>query len=340
MRLTRLLAALVLLAVQGLAPLAGETLASIHNRGQLRCGVSEGIAGFSARDATGRWVGLEADFCRAVAAAVLGNGEQVEFVPLKASTRFPALQARRIDLLARNTTWTLTREALLQVTFPAVLFYDGQAFMVPRASGIEHLAELREGEVCVEKDTTHQQNLADLIRDQDLKLRLQEIDSASGAAQALFAGKCRALTSDSAQLAAVRLLAPGKPDDFVILPERISREPIGPVVAQGDEQWASVVRWVLHALVLAEAYDLTQANVEARVRKMRGPHGRLLRGEDLRLAKALDVQPDWAMRAVRAVGNYAELYERHLGSRSQLAIERGPNRLWRDGGLLYAPPID
>lgn len=323
------------------APLsAGEILAGIKARDQLRCGVSEGIAGFSAQDAEGRWQGLDVDFCRAVAAATLGDAQKVEFVPLKASTRFPALQARRIDLLARNTSWTLTREALLKLQFPAVLFYDGQAFMVAKSSGITRLAALREGSVCVEKGTTHEQNLADHSREHGLDLQPLVIDSAAEAATAFFAGRCRAYSSDASQLAAARLRAPGHPADFVILPERISKEPLGPVVSQGDEQWASVVRWVLYALILAEEHGMTQASIESRIQHLEGPLGALLRGEDLRLARALGVQPDWALRAVRAGGHYGELYARHLGEHSPLAIERGLNRLWNAGGLMYAPPID
>jgi general L-amino acid transport system substrate-binding protein len=320
--------------------LAGEVLAGIKIRDQLRCGVSEGIAGFSARDTEGRWHGLDADFCRAVAAATLSDARKVEFVPLKASTRFPALQARRIDLLARNTSWTLTREALLKLQFPAVLFYDGQAFMVAKASGITRLAELREGSVCVEKGTTHELNLADHAREHGLALHALVIDSASEAAAAFFAGRCRAYSSDASQLAAARLQAPGKPANFVILAERISKEPLGPVVSQGDEQWASVVRWVLYALVLAEEHGMTQANIEDRIQHLQSPLGALLRGEDLRLASALGVQPDWALRAVLAGGHYGELYERNLGEHSPLAIERGLNRLWNAGGLMYAPPLD
>lgn len=319
---------------------AGEILDTIRNRDRLRCGVSEGIAGFSEQDAKGRWQGLDADFCRAVAAATLGDPNKVEFVPLKASTRFPALQARRIDMLVRNTSWTLTREALLKLQFPAVLFYDGQAFMVPKTQGVGHLAELREGSVCIEKGTTHEQNLADYSREQGLQLRPLIIDSASEAATAFFTGRCKAYSADASQLAAARLGAPGGATAYVILPERISKEPLGPVVSQGDEQWTSAVRWVFYALLLAEEHGMTQANIESRARELNGSLGKLLRGEDLRLARALGLQPDWALRAVSAGGHYGELYARNLGEHSPLAIERGLNRLWNAGGLMYAPPLD
>jgi general L-amino acid transport system substrate-binding protein len=319
---------------------ASEVLDRVKARGELRCGVSEGIAGFSERDAAGRWRGLDADFCRAVAAAALGDAEKVAFVPLKSSTRFPALQARTIDLLVRNTTWTLTREALLQVQFPAVLFHDGQAFMVAKSAGLARLADLREGTVCVEKGTTHQRNLADHAHAHGLALQPLVIDSASAVADAFFAGRCRAYTSDAAQLAAMRLRAPGGPQAFTILPERISKEPLGPVVSAGDGQWASLVRWVLYALILAEEQGVTQANVNTRARELEGPLGRLLKAQDTRLAAALGAKDDWALRAIQAVGNYGELYARNVGSGSPLNIERGLNRLWTDGGLMYAPPID
>jgi len=219
----------VVLAVPAPAD-AGEVLASVKARGVLRCGVSEGIPGFSQRDAAGRWQGLDADFCRAVAAAVLGDGEKVEFVPLKASARFPALQARRVDLLARNTSWTLTREAILKVRFPAVLYYDGQGFLVPVGAGISTPVQLNGARVCVEKGTTHERNLERYGKQQGLSFTPVVIDSASEVAADFFAGRCAAYTSDASQLAAERLQAPAGPDGYLILPERISKEPLAPVV--------------------------------------------------------------------------------------------------------------
>ncbi len=233
-------------------PLPGPYQGTLKARGVLRCGVSEGIPGFSQRDASGRWTGLDADFCRAVAAAVLGDADKVEFVPLKASLRFQALEARRVDLLARNTTWTLTREAVLGVQFPAVLFYDGQGFMVPAASKVSTAKELDGATVCVEKGTTHERNLARYAGRNGLILTPLAIDSAGEVAFAFFAGRCAAYSSDSAQLVAARLKAPAGPEGYRILPERISKEPLAPAVWGGDPRWASVVRWVLFALILAE----------------------------------------------------------------------------------------
>ncbi len=319
---------------------AGEVLDTVKARGELRCGVSEGIAGFSGQDVSGRWRGLDADFCRAVAAAVLGDPNKVKFVPLKASTRFPALFSRKIDLLVRNTTWTLTREALLKVRFPGVLFFDGQGFLVAQSSGIRSVAELNGATVCVEKGTTHVQNLIDHFVAQGLTVKPLVIDSSAQLADAFFAGRCRAYTSDASQLAAVRAGTPGGARDFVILPERISREPLGPVVQGGDAEWETLVRWVLFVLIAAEEQGVTRANVDTVVQTSHGAPWRLVSGQDERLARALGVRRDWVVRAVKAVGNYGEMYERNVGRDSTLKIERGLNRLWKQGGLLYAPPLD
>lgn len=319
---------------------AGELLEAVKSRGALRCGVSEGIPGFSEKDASGRWRGLDADFCRAVAAAVLGSPEQVEFVPLKASTRFPALQARRIDLLARNTTWTFSREVALGLQFPAVLFYDGQSFMVPAGSGIAKPADLNGATVCVEKGTTHELNLSFYFTSRDLSVTPVVIDSARDVAKAFFAGRCRAYTSDGSTLAAARLAAPEGPGSVEILAEPISKEPLAPVVLNTDREWVTVVRWVLYALIMAEEHGATRDNVEAVVAGARTPLSRLIGHHRSVLADSLGLTSGWAIRAVKAVGNYGEMYERNVGTGSPLAIERGPNRLWTEGGLMYAPPID
>ncbi|HXV10193.1 MAG TPA: amino acid ABC transporter substrate-binding protein [Burkholderiales bacterium] len=318
---------------------AGETTDGVKARGRLRCGVSEGIVGFSARDASGRWTGLDADFCRALAAAVLGDPEKVEFRPLKASERFPALNARAIDVLARNTSWTMSREVLLNVRFPGVLFYDAQGFMVGANSGVKTAADLKGATICVVKGTTHVEQMADYFDGRGDRIVPLVIDSEIGAADAFFAGKCRALTSDASQLAAARLRAPGGPTAFVILPERISKEPLGAAVRGGDDGWFMTVRWVLFALIAAEENGITQANVEAR---MSGAHSAIVRrllGYQKQYARALGVRPDWMVRAIRAAGNYGEIFERNVGGESALKLDRGPNRLWTQGGLMYAPPL-
>jgi general L-amino acid transport system substrate-binding protein len=319
---------------------AGEVLGGVKTRGQLRCGVSEGIPGFSERDADGHWRGLDVDFCRAVAAAVLGNPEKLELVPLRASTRFPALQSRRIDLLLNNTTWTLTREAALKLQFPGILFYDGQGFMVAANAGIDTVADLNGETICVEKGTTHQRNLATYFEVNGGSVKPLVIDSASEAAAAFFAGRCRAYTSDAGQLAAMRLRAPENSPTFVILPERISREPLSAVVWGGDPEWSTVVRWVLNVLILAEEHGVTRENLDTVIAENKNALVRRSATERDMIARVLGIEPGWGIRAVRAVGNYGEIYERNVGRDSPLKIERGLNRLWNQGGLHYAPPID
>ena len=330
----------VLLTCLNASAQAGEVLDTVKARGELRCGVSEGIAGFSEQDSSGQWRGLDADFCRAVAAAVLGDPNKVKFVLLKASARFPALLSRKIDLLLRNTTWTLTREALLKLQFPGVLFYDGQGFLVAKSSGISALADLGGATVCVEKGTTHGQHLVDYFAARGLVVKPLVIDSSAGVADAFFAGQCRAYTADSSQLAAVLARSPGAAKNFVVLKERISKEPLGPVVQGGDAEWATLVRWVLFTLISAEEFGITQANIDAVLKQSQGAAGRLLSGKDERLARALGVRSDWVVQAIKAVGNYGEMYERNLGKDSPLNLERGLNRLWTEGGILYAPPVN
>jgi general L-amino acid transport system substrate-binding protein len=334
--------AAILFAVLTTTPVvqAADLLPTIQARGQLRCGVSEGIPGFSQRDADGRWTGLDADFCRAVAAAVLGDADRIEFVPLKASTRFPALEARRVDLLARNTTWTLTRESVLGVQFPAVLLYDGQGFLVPVSKGIENPRQLDGAVVCLEKGTTHVANLQRYAHRQGITITPLVLDSVPEVAAAFFAGRCAAYSSDSGQLAATRLQAPSGPEGYRVLPERISKEPLAPVVWGGDPRWASVVRWVLYALILAEEDGITQADVEAKVAAGEGLGGWISPDEYKLVSQALGLTRGWAVRAIKTVGNYGEVFERNLGRDSPLDIERGLNRLWTQGGLMYAPPVD
>jgi general L-amino acid transport system substrate-binding protein len=274
-----------------------------------------------------------------VAAAALGSPEKVEFVPLKASTRFPALQAKRVDLLLRNTTWTLGREALLKVMFVGVLFHDSQGFLVPQGSRARLVADLAGETVCVEKGTTNEQNLSDHFAARGASITPLVVDSESGTVQAFYAGRCAALTMDLSLLAIARLRGPAGVQGYVVLPEHISREPLGPVVRRGDDDWFTLVRWVLHALIAAEQAGMTRDNIEARVKDSRDPAMRRISGADPRIGKALGVRPDWAVQAVRAVGNYGEMYERNLGAGSALKLERGLNNLWTRGGLMYAPPL-
>jgi general L-amino acid transport system substrate-binding protein len=314
---------------------AGDTLAQVKTRGTLRCGVSEGIAGFSIKDAAGRWTGLDADFCRAVAAAALGDANKVTFIPLRASERFPALQARTIDLLARNTTWTMVREAAIKVQFAGILFYDGQGFMVPSKSGVKSAAGLKNATVCVQKNTTSARHLAHYSGERGLGMKLLVIDSAVEVADAFFAGRCGAFTSDASQLAAARSRVPGGAQAYLILPERISKEPLGPAVRGGDDDWLTLVRWTLFALVAAEEAGVTRENIRER---LRDPAVQRALGAGEEFGKMLGTDRDWAVRVVESAGNYGEMFERNVGSASPLKLQRGLNRLWTKGGLMYAPP--
>ena len=333
-------ATIALFILAWLAPpaTAGDTLPQVKSRGTLRCGVSTGIAGFSIKDASGRWSGLEADFCRAVAAAALGNAEKVTFVPLRASERFPALKSHTIDLLSRLGTWTLSREAGLKVLFPGILLYDGQGFMVPAGSGIKSVGQLNGATICVEKGTTHERNLIEHFMASGQSVQPLVIDSAAGVADAFFAGRCKAYTSDVSQLAVARLRAPAG-QTFDILPEHISKEPLGPAVRSGDDDWLTLVRWVLLALIAAEERGITRDNVRAVLETTKHPALRRALGADGGLAQELGTDPEWALRAVESVGNYGEMFERNLGGHSPLHLERGLNRLWTQGGLMYAPPV-
>lgn len=323
-------------ATSGAHAADGATLAQARARGVLRCGVSEGIVGFSSRDATGAWTGIDVDFCRAVAAAALGSPDKVAYVPLRASERFPALRAGAIDLLARNTSWTLLREGTLGVQFAGVLFYDGQAFMVKAQDAPQTPAALKGAAVCVKNDTTSQDHLLAYSAAKGLNLRPVVLASAAEASAALFSGRCRAWTSDASQLGAARLAAPGGPSSWLILPERISQEPLGPVVRDDDPRWLVLVRWVLIALMRAEQLGLTRDNLASR------SHDDAVRASlvtDDEVDRSLGVAPGWMLRAVQASGNYGETFDRNLGAHSPLGLERGLNRLWTQGGLMYAPPI-
>ena len=319
---------------------AGESLAKVKARGVLRCGVTESLAGFAFKDAAGRWQGLNVDFCRALAAAVLGNPDKIDLAPLSAPARFPALLAGRIDVLLHATTWTLGREAGIGVQFAGTYFYDGQAFMVPKESRARSVADLKAATICVQKGTTTVENLADYFRGRNLPYQPLVADSATAAADAFLAGRCRAFTADRSQLAAVRARPPGGAAAYRILPGLISKEPLGPVVRRGDEQWLTLVRWVLFALIEAEEREVTRASVRGLQESATDPAMRRFLGADGRYDKALGVDAGWVVRVIAAAGNYGEIYERNFGGGSALRIERGLNRLWSRGGLMYAPPFN
>ncbi|MFC0337759.1 amino acid ABC transporter substrate-binding protein [Kushneria avicenniae] len=329
---------LLLLATMLPSTSFGATLDEVKSRGQLRCGVSDGLAGFSSPDSKGQWQGIDVDFCRAVAAAVLGDPSKVTFAPLTAKERFTALQSGEVDLLSRNTTWTASRDNSMGLTFAGVTFYDGQGMMVRKDLGISSAKELDGASVCVAAGTTTELNLADYFRANDMAYNAVSFDESDQTAAGFDSGRCDVLTSDSSQLAALRLQL-SDPDSVVILPERISKEPLGPVVRQGDEQWMKVVRWTLYALLDAEESGITSDNVDQMRDSPKTPDDARLLGKDGNFGEQMGLSNDWAYNIIKQVGNYGELFERNVGADSPLELERGPNALWSDGGLQYGMPV-
>jgi general L-amino acid transport system substrate-binding protein len=317
-------------------PAAAQTLAAVKERGVLVCGVSEGILGFSIETATG-WTGFDVDFCRALAAAVLDDPGKVRYVPFNAESRFAALQSGNIDVLSRNSSWTMSREVELKLVFPATTYFDGQGFIVRKARNVTSALELDGAKVCVQGNTTTELNLADYFHANDMKLEGITFSEPGEAIRAYDAGRCDAFTSDVSQLYAVRL-ALAAPDDHVILPDVISKEPLGPVVRQGDEQWSNIVKWTVFALVNAEELGVTSRSVDLALRSEK-PDVKRLVGTEGNLGEQAGLTRDWAARIIRGVGNYAEIFERNVGDGSKLGIPRGLNQLWTDGGIVYAPPI-
>ncbi|RKD84804.1 amino acid ABC transporter substrate-binding protein (PAAT family) [Kushneria marisflavi] len=329
-----------LLTVATLAPSTsyGATLDDVKSRGQLRCGVSDGLAGFSSPNAQGQWQGIDVDVCRAVATAVLGDPGKVTFAPLTAKERFTALQSGEVDLLSRNTTWTASRDNSMGLTFAGVTFYDGQGMMVSKDLGVSSAKELDGASVCVSAGTTTELNLADYFRANDMTYNAVSFDEADQTAAGFDSGRCDVLTSDSSQLAALRLQL-SDPSSAVILPERISKEPLGPVVRQGDEQWMKVVRWTLYAMLNAEESGITSANVDQMRDAPKSPDDARLLGKDGNFGEQMGLSNDWAYNIVKQVGNYGEIFERNVGKGSPLELERGENALWTDGGLQYGMPV-
>jgi len=317
---------------------AADTLETVRARGYLSCGASQGLPGFSSPDAKGRWSGIDVDFCRAVAAAVLKDPEKVRFTPLSSKERFTALQSGEIDLLSRNSTWTQTRDTALGINFAGVVYYDGQGFLVRRSLGVKSARELDGAAVCVNAGTTTELNLADYFRTRRMNYTPVVFEKSDEVVAAYAAGRCDVYTTDQSGLYAQRLKLKD-PAAHVVLPEIISKEPLGPAVRQGDDKWFNIVRWSLFALIGAEELGVRRANVAALAAESRNPEIRRLLGREGKAGENLGLDPEWALRMIAAVGNYGEMFERHLGESSRLRIARGLNRLWTDGGLHYAPPI-
>jgi general L-amino acid transport system substrate-binding protein len=315
---------------------AGQTLAAVKQRGAVVCGVSEGIPGFSAQTDKG-WAGFDVDLCRALAAAVFGDAGKVRYVSLNANDRFAALQAGSIDLLSRNSTWTMSRETDLKLVFPAVTYFDGQGFLIRRTLSATSALELDNTKVCVQSDTTTELNLIDYFRANHMRLEPVAFALASDVVNAYAAGRCDVFTSDVSQLHAERI-GLARPDDHVILPDIISKEPLGPAVRQGDDQWATIVKWTVFAMINAEELGVSSTTIDRAVASTK-PEIKRLVGTEGNFGEQAGLSKDWAVQIVRQVGNYGEVFERNVGTESRLGIPRGLNHLWTTGGILYAPPI-
>lgn len=329
--------AVALTAVMSSNAFAGATLDAVKKKGFVQCGVSTGLPGFSGADEKGNWSGLDVDVCRAVAAALFGDAGKVKYTPLTAKERLTALQSGEIDMLSRNTTWTLTRDTSLGLNFAGINYYDGQGFMVSTKLGVKSALELDGASFCIQAGTTTELNLADYFRANNMKYTPVTFDSSDETAKAFDAGRCDALTSDQSQLYALRIKL-SNPDGAMVLPEVISKEPLGPVTAQGDDDWFNLVRWSLFAMLNAEELGVNSGNVDE-MKSSSDPNIRRLLGLEGIKGSGLGVSDDWAVNIIKQVGNYGESFERNVGQGSALKISRGLNALWNKGGLQYAPPI-
>ena len=333
----RLLASAAMLFSLVAAVQAG-TLDEVKARGTLNCGVNPGLSGFAAPDANGQWQGFDVDYCRAIAAAVLGDAAKVAFIPVKAQERFQKLTDGEIDILARNTTWTMQRETKLGLRFPGIYYHDGQGFIVKKLLGVTSALNLSGAAICFLAGTTSQANVEDFFREREMAFTPVMFDEIDDLVRAFDEGRCDTYTADLSQLYAVRLRL-SSPDDSAVLPDVISKEPLGPVVRQGDEQWFNIARWTLFALINAEELGVTAAGAGELKTNSKNPDVRRLLGIEGTFGADLGLDADWALRAIMAVGNYGEIFERNLGKDTPLAIQRGLNGLWNAGGLLYAPPV-
>ncbi len=339
MRGFKTIAGLAVLLGAGMPLAQADTLSVVKERGAVQCGVTTGFAGFSAPDTQGDWKGLDVDMCRAVAAAVLGDASKVKIVPLNAQQRFTALQSGEIDVLARNTTVTQSRDTALGAIHAAINFYDGQGFMVPKSLGIMSARDLNGATVCMQTGTSNEQTMADWARAHKVQYKPVVIEQFNEVVNAFAAGRCDVFTTDASGLASIRIAKLTKPDDYVILPKIISKEPLGPFVRQGDDAWLNIVKWSFHAMAGAEELGLTSANVDEQAKSSTDPNVQRLLGVTGSAGKNMGLDEQWAYRIVKQVGNYGESFDRNVGMGSPLQIQRGQNALWKDGGLMYPLPI-
>ncbi|GAA3946712.1 amino acid ABC transporter substrate-binding protein [Allohahella marinimesophila] len=335
-----LLSAIIAASVIGASSHASAAkLDDVKKEGVVKCGVSTGLPGFSNPDDKGKWTGLDVDLCKAVAAAVLGDAEKVKYIPLNAKERFTALQSGEVDILSRNTTWTITRDGSLGINFAGVNYYDGQGFMVNKGLGVKSAKELDGAAICIQAGTTTELNLADYFRKEGgMKYQAIVFDTSDQTVKGFETGRCDVLTSDQSQLYSLRVKLKD-PEQAIVLPEIISKEPLGPAVQQGDDQWFNIVKWVHFATLNAEELGVTSKNVEDMKKSDNPDIQRLLGVKDQDMGQTIGLSADWAANAIKQVGNYGEMFERNVGKDSPLDIERGLNALWTEGGIQYAPPV-
>jgi general L-amino acid transport system substrate-binding protein len=333
-RFASLLALALVFAVHGAS---AQTLKAVTDRGILNCGSNGTLAGFGLPDAQGKWTGLDVDVCRAIAAAIFNDPNKVKFVPLSAKDRFTALQSGEVDVLLRNTTWTSSRDSSLGLSFTGVDYYDGQGFMVRKSLKVNSALELGDASVCVQQGTTTELNLADFFHAHNMKLKSVTFATANEAVKAYDAGRCDSYTTDASGLYAERLRL-ANPNDHIILPEIISKEPLGPAVRQGDDKWFTIVKWVLFAMINAEELGITSKNIDEMM-KSTNPDVKRMVGTEGNYGEQIGLTKDWAVRIIKLVGNYGETFERNVGQGSPLKIDRGLNKLWNKGGIQYAPPV-
>jgi general L-amino acid transport system substrate-binding protein len=331
--------ALVAAVLLGCGSANAGTLDSVRQKGNLSCGVNVGLGGFSMPDSTGVWKGLDVDACRAVAAAVLGDANKVRYVPTTGTNRFAALQSGEIDILSRNSTFTFVRDATIGLHMVMVNFYDGQGFLVRKTVKAANLTELAGATICMLQGSTHELNLADWMKQHNIQFQIVLLDTTDVLIKALLSGRCDVASSDSSNLASIRGAGVPNPDDFVILPDRISKEPLGPLVRRGDDQWMDVVRWSMMAMLEAEEAGVTSANVDEMLATSTNPVVQRLLGKSGDFGKLMGLDNAWAYNIIKQVGNYSETYERNVGKGSSLKLDRGPNALWSKGGLMYAIPF-
>ena len=325
------------LALAPIEPVTAQTLNTVKERGVLRCGVYENLPGFSTKSTDGEWSGFDVDFCRAVAAAVFGDAGKVDFITVSVEDRFPAIQSGKIDVLSGGSTWTLGRETEFELTFPATTYYDGQGFLIRRSMGLLSALDLKGAKICVHEGTTSERNVANYLRANSIKADLVIGGDSAELLNAYEVGLCTALTDDISLLYSMRL-GLSKPNEHVILPDVISKEPRSPAVRQGDEQWASIIKWIYFAMLNAEELGVSSKNIDQAL-KSNNPAIRRLVGTDGNLGEKIGLSNDWVVRVLQTVGNYGETFDRNIGLRSKLGVPRGINNLWSQGGIQYGPPL-